>query len=83
MVEAPRVGPPVEGARGALLAVRGQVPLAERRRAVAVLLQHLRERRAVFGDERRVPGKAAGKFTDRPEADRVVVAASQQRRPGR
>ena len=57
MVEAPPVGPPVQRARRALLAVRGQMPLAERRGAVPVALQHLRERRAVLGDERRVPGK--------------------------
>jgi hypothetical protein len=83
MVEAPPVGPPAERARGALLAIRGQMPLTERRRAVAVALQHLRERRAVFGDERRVSGEPAGQLADRPEPHRVVIAVRQRRRPGR
>ena len=46
VVEPEPVGPAVERARRTLLMVRRQVPLAERRGAVAVLLQHPRERRA-------------------------------------
>ena len=83
VVKAPGVRPPGERARRALLAIGCQVPLAERGRAVPVALQHLRERRAVFRNERRISGKAAGKLADRAEADRVVVAAGQQRGPGR
>ena len=83
VVEAPPVRPPAERARRALLAIRRQVPLTERGRAVAVLLQHLRERCAVLRNERRIPGETTGQLADRPETDRVVVAAGQQRRPGR
>ena len=83
VVKAPPVRPPVERARRALLPIGCQVPLAERGRAVPVPLQHLRERRAVLRNERRIPGEAAGKLADRAETDGMVVAAGQQRRPGR
>ena len=41
------------------------------------------EQRTVLRDERRVPGKATGQLADRPEADRMMVTAGQQRRPSR
>src|SRR3954451_24289953 len=44
VVEAPRVGPVIERTGRALLLLRRQVPLADRRRRVPVLLQDLRER---------------------------------------
>src|SRR6202007_899983 len=83
VVKAPGVRPPAERARRALLAVRCQVPLAECGRAVTVHLQHLRERRAVLRDERRVPGKAGGQLADRPEPDTMMITAGQQGGPGR
>ena len=83
VVEAPAVGPPVERTRRALLTVRGQMPLAERRGAVAVVAQDPRQRRAVAGQDRRVARVAAGELTDRAEADGVVVAARQQGRSRR
>ena len=83
IVEAPAVRPPAERARRALLPIRCQVPLAERGRAVAVHLQHLRERRAVLRHERRIAGKARGQLADRPETDGMMVTAGQQSGPGR
>ncbi len=83
VVKAPPVRPPAERARRALLAIRRQVPLAERGGAVPVHLQDLRERRAVLRDERGVPGKAGGQLADRPETYRMMITAGQQRRPGR
>ena len=83
IVEPPPVRPPAERARRALLAIRCQVPLAERGRAVPVQLQHLRERRAVLRNERRIPRETGGKLADGAEPDGMVVAAGQQRRPGR
>ena len=83
VVEPEPVGPAVERARRTLLMVRRQMPLAERRRAVAVLLQHPRKRRRVLREERRVAREARRELTDRAEADRVVVAARQQRRARR
>ena len=47
VVEAPAVRPAVERPGGALLAVRGQVPLPERGGAVAVVAQDPRQRRTV------------------------------------
>ncbi len=83
VVEAPAVRPPVERAGRALLPVGRQVPLAERRRAVAVVPQDPRQRRAVPGQGRRVAGEPAGELADRAEADRVAVPPGQQRRPRR
>ena len=83
IVKAPPVRPPAERARRALLPIGCQVPLAERGRAVPVHLQHLRKRRAVLRDERRISGEAAGKLADRAKTDGMVVAAGEQRRPGR
>ena len=83
VVKAPGVRPPAERARRALLAIRRQVPLAERGRAVAVHLQHLRERRAVLRDERRIAGKAGGQLADGTETDSMMITAGQQGSPGR
>ena len=83
VVESPPARPPVERPGRPLDVVRGHVPLAERGGRVAVHLQHLRERRAVLRHHRRVPGERAGQLADRTETDPMVVAAGQQRRPGR
>lgn len=71
------------GPAGALLLLRGEVPFADARSGVAVLLQDLRERCGVSGQHRRVAGEAAGEFRDAAHVDRVVAAPREQRRPGR
>ena len=83
IVKTPPVRPPPERPGRALLAVGGQVPLAERRGAVPVLRQDPRPRRAITRNRRRVTREAAGELTHRAEADRMVVPPGQQRRPGR
>ena len=80
VVEAPAVRPPVERPGRALLAVGGQVPLPDGGRAVAVVPQDPRQRRAVPRQQRGVAREPTGELADRPEADRVVVPAGQQRR---
>ena len=79
VVEAPADGPAVERSGRALLGVRRQVPLAERRGAVPVVAQDPRERDAVVGDERRIACEPGRELADRAEADRVAVAAGEQR----
>ena len=83
VVEAPAVRPPVERPGRTLLAVGRQVPLAERRGAVAVVPQDPGQRRAVPREGGRVAGEPAGELADRAEPDRVVVPPGQQRRPRR
>ena len=83
VVEAPAVRPPPERPGRALLAIGGQMPLAERRGAVPVLRQDPRPRCAIPRHRRRIAGEAAGELTHRAEADRMVVPPGQQRRPGR
>ena len=83
VVEPPAHGPAVERPGRALLSVRRQVPLAERGGAVAVVPEDSRERNAVIRDERRVAGEPGRELADRAEADRVAVAAGEERRPRR
>src|SRR5450755_4940784 len=73
--------PAVEGSREALLVVRGQMPLPEPSRQVAVLLQDPRERRAIARDGRVVPRERTRELTHHAKADPVVVAPREQRRP--
>ncbi len=75
--------PAVERPREALLVVRGQMPLPEPSGQVAVLLEDARKRRAIVRDGRVVPREGAGELAHHAEADPVVVAPRQQRRPGR
>ena len=82
VVEPPAVRPAIERPGRSLLVVRRQVPLAERRGRVPVLLQDPRERRAVLrqiassrGTRRRTPRSA--------EPDRVMVAPGEHRRARR
>src|SRR5262249_9676488 len=82
VVEAEPVGPAVEGTGGTLLIVRGQVPLAEGGRAVAVVAQDLGERRRAARPQRVVARVAAVRLGDRAEADAVVIAAGAQRSTG-
>ncbi len=83
VVEAPAVRPPVERPGRTLLTVRCQVPLPERGRAVSVVPQDPRQRRAVPRQDRGVAREPAGEFADRSEPDRVVVPPGQQRRARR
>ncbi len=83
VVEPPGVRPAVERAARPLLVVRRQVPLAEDAGRIAVLLQDLRERSAILGQEPRVAGEAARELSHGAEADRVVVAPGEQRSPRR
>ena len=83
VVEAPAVRPPVERPGRTLLTVRCQMPLPERGRAVAVVPQDPRQRRAVPRQDRGVAREPAGELADRSEPDRVVVPPGQQRRARR
>ena len=83
VVEPPADRPAVERAGRALLAVRGQVPLAERRGAVPVVAQDPRERDAVVREEARVAREAGRELAHRADADRVAVATGQERGPRR
>ena len=62
---------------------RRVVVLAEPGRAVAVLQQDAADRGAVLADDAVVAGEAGRRLGDDAEADRVVVAAGDQRRPRR
>ena len=62
---------------------RRVVVLAEPGRGVAVGLQDRADGRLVLGDDAVVAGIAGGGFADDAEADRVVVAAGDQRGAGR
>ena len=82
VLETPAPGPAVQRTSRPLLAVRGQVPLPERRSGIAVLLEDLRERRGRFRDERVVSRKAAGELADLTEARRRGGCGRSARRPG-
>ena len=69
--------PAVKRSRGALLTVRRQMPLPERRRAVPVVPQDPRERHAVVRDERRVAGKPGRELADRTKPNRMTIATRQ------
>ena len=81
VLESPAVRPAVERPGGTLLAVGRQVPLAEGRGAVPVVLEDPRQRRAVAWKGRGIAGEPTGELADRTEPDGVVVPPSQQRRP--
>ncbi len=79
VVEAPPAGPAVEGACVALLPVRRQMPLAERRGRITVVSKNPRQRRTVARQDRRVSREPTRELTDRSETDSVVVPAGQER----
>ncbi len=83
VIEAEPGRPAVERPGEALLVVRGQMPLAERPGQIAVLLEDARKRRAVARDRRVVARERARELAHHAEADPVVIAPRQQRRPGR
>ena len=83
VLEAAAGRPPVERAGRAGLPHRHLVALADLRGGVAVEPQRLGQRRLGVGPHRVVPGRGGGQLGDGAHADRVVVAAGQQRLPGR
>ena len=70
-------------AHRARLPDRDLVALAELRRAVAVELEDLGQRRGRVRPDRVVARRGGGELGDVAHADRVVVAAGEQRRAGR
>ena len=83
VVEPPAVRPAVERPCGTLLAVRCQVPLADRRRAVAVVPEDPGQGRAVPREVGGIAGEPTRELADRAEPHRVVVPPGQQCRPRR
>ncbi len=83
VLEAPAGWPAIERSSRPLLPVRREVPLAERRRVVAVIAQDARQRRAIPRERGGVPRIAARELAHRPETDGVTVATGQQRGPRR
>ena len=83
VVESEPRRPAVERPGEPLLVVGGEMPLPEASRQVAVLLEDAREERTVARNGRVVSGERAGELADHAEAHPVVVAAGQQRCPGR
>ena len=75
--------PAVERSHLARLPDRHLVALAELSRAVAVEQQRLGQRRSIVGPHRAVPRSRGRQLGDRAHPDRVMVAAGQQRLPGR
>ena len=75
--------PAVERPGEPLLVIRSQMPLPEPSRQIAVLLEDARKRRAIARDGRVVPRERTRELAHHAEADPVVVAPRQQRRPGR
>ena len=82
-VEALTHRPPRERARRAHLHRRGLVPLADRRRAVAVAAEDLRDRRGAGRPVAVVAGLRRRHLARDAHADRVVVAPGHQRLAGR
>ena len=72
--------PLVEWPRHAVLIGGRVMVLAEPRRGVAILLEDLADGGALGADDGIVAREAGGHFADDAEADRVVVAAGDQRR---
>ena len=83
VLKPPTDRPAIKRPRRALLTVRRQMPLTERRRAVPVVPQNPRERNAIIRNERRVAGEPGRELADRTKPNRMTVATRQQRRPRR
>ena len=75
--------PTVEGAGGGLLRRRRQVPLAGAVGGVAGLFQHFGDRCSALRQERVGAGETACHFGNGGEADRMVVAAREERSAAR
>ncbi len=81
VVEAQAVGPAIERADEAGFPVGDVVVLAEPGVRVAVLAEHLGERRRRRRDDARVAGEAGPRLADDAAADRVMIAPGQAGRP--
>ena len=79
VVEAPAVRPTVERPCRALLAVRRQMPLAERSRAVPVVPKDPWQRCAVPRKDGGIAREPARELTDRAEPHRVIVPTGEER----
>ena len=55
--------------------------LAKPRRGVTVLFQDFADRGVILADDRVITGEAGGHLADNAVADRVMIAARDQRRP--
>ena len=71
------------GPRRCLLIARGQVPLADHERAVALLHQHLRQHPVLERDDPVVAGEAGRQFGDRGHAVAVMVPPGDDAGPAR
>ena len=78
-LEAAPERPPVERPSRGRLGRRGEVPLADGERVVAVLEQHLGQEAVLVADETVVSGESERGLGDRRQPDRVMVAPGQQR----
>jgi hypothetical protein len=76
-------GPSFEEPGSGRLLGRSVVPLAERRRGVAVLLEHLGDGRAAARYLAGITVPVVGQLRDLTIADLVMVSSGQQRRPRR
>ena len=81
IVESEPRRPAVERPGEALLVVRGQMPLPEPSRQVAVLLEDARKRRAIAGNGRVVPRERPGELAHHAEADPMMVTPRHQGGP--
>src|SRR5438270_10096996 len=79
IIEAHAAGPLVEGPGQAVEIGRGVMVFAEPRCSVAVLLQDLPDRGTVLLNDRIIAGVSRGLFRDDAKADRVVIAAGDER----
>jgi len=75
--------PPVERPGRGVLPLRGQVPLPHGHRVVAVVAQHPRQRGGAARDPAVVAREPQRRLLGHAHPDRMVVAAGQQRGPGR
>ena len=83
VVEAVACRPTVERAHRGRFRRRRVVPFAEGRGLVAVIAQHLRDRRRGFRDDPGVAVEIERPLRDRAGADALVIAPGQQGRPRR
>ena len=81
IVEPEAGGPAVERAGGTDVGLRRVVPLAEHGRGVAAVAEHLRYERGAARQDSGVAGEPRAHLDDHPRADRVVIAAGEQRAP--
>ena len=82
IVEAVARRPTIERPHRGRFGRRRVVPFAERRGLVAVVAQHLRDRRRALRDDAGVAVEIERALRDRARADMLMIAPGQQRRAG-